>query len=174
MRPDISIVVLTYNHAPFIRQCLQSVVEQETGYKLEILVGEDGSTDGTAQIVDDLASRYPNVVHVFHRDRADVIYVMGRPTGRANLLKTITAASGRYLAILDGDDFYTDPRKLELQARMLDADPTLSACCHAFLSVDHAGRATQSVWTRPLRPMECAIDIAGIGSGSCPTPTGRF
>ena len=160
MRPDISIVIQTYNHAPFIRECLQSVVDQETDYRIEILVGEDGSTDGTAKIVDDFACLHPDIVRVFHRDRGDVIYAMGRPTGRSNLLKTIASASGRYLAILDGDDFYTDPRKLELQGRMLDADPTLSACCHALLSVDEAGHVKGSEWTRPTLPMEYAIDIA--------------
>ncbi len=160
MRPDISIVIQTYNHAPFIQECLQSVVDQETDYKLEILVGEDGSTDGTAKIVDDFARLHPYIVRVFHRDRRDVIYAMGRPTGRSNLLRTIAAASGRYLAILDGDDFYTDPRKLELQGHMLDADPSLSACCHALLSVDESGRVKTSAWTRPRLPMERAIDVA--------------
>lgn len=162
-RPDISVVIQTYNHAPFIQQCLDSVVSQRTDYRLEILVGEDGSTDGTAEIVNEFARRHPTRLRVFHRSRADVIYLMGRPTGRFNLLRTIEGASGRYIAILDGDDYYTDQSKLDRQARFLDDHPDFSACFHDFSWVDSAGKPYKS--SSALRRHDIGLGDVAVGCG---------
>jgi len=139
-RPDISVFVLTYNQSLFIDQCLRSIIGQQTRYSLEIIIGDDGSDDGTADIVADYARRYPDVVKAFHRDRSDVVYMLGKPTSRYNMMNTFAETSGRYVAWLDGDDFYTDMRKLDIQAAMLDEDRSINACCHKVSNVDIEGK----------------------------------
>jgi glycosyltransferase involved in cell wall biosynthesis len=139
-RPDISVFVLSYNHFPFIDQSLRSVIGQQTKYSLEIIVGDDGSDDGTSEIVANYARRYPDIVKAFHRDRSDVVYMLGKPTSRYNMMKTFAETRGRYVAWLDGDDFYTDMRKLDIQAAMLNDDRSINACCHKIDIVDIDGR----------------------------------
>lgn len=157
---DISIVVVTYNQADYIRQCLESVLSQETTFRFEILVGEDGSSDGTAEIVDELAAQYPDRIKAFHRSRSDVICVKGNPTNRFNLVQTLAQASGRYLAILDGDDYYTDKTKLQSQAQFLSENPDFSACYHDFVMVDAAGKSAGRKSRLSPREIVTAADIA--------------
>lgn len=126
----VSVVMITYNHEPFIAQALDSVLMQETDFDYEIILGEDESRDRTREICLDYARRYPDRIHLFLRCRKDVIYVDGRPTGRFNLLESLKAARGEYIALLEGDDYWTDPRKLQRQVVFLEAHPECSMCFH--------------------------------------------
>ena len=83
--PLVSVAVMTYQHAPFIRECLDGVLSQRTDFDYEVLLGEDGSTDGTGEICRDYAERHPGRIRLFVHDRSRVVYIGGRPTGRMNL-----------------------------------------------------------------------------------------
>ncbi|HUW96742.1 MAG TPA: glycosyltransferase [Anaerolineae bacterium] len=128
----VSVCIQTYNHRPFIAQALDSVLMQETDFDYEIVLGEDESQDGTRQICIDYAGRYPNRIRLFLRSRKDVIYIDGRPTGRFNFTENLKAAPGEYIALLEGDDYWTDPRKLQRQVDFLEAHPECSMCFHGF------------------------------------------
>ncbi|HEX2618148.1 MAG TPA: glycosyltransferase, partial [Flavobacteriales bacterium] len=126
--PLVSVVVVTYQHAAYIERCLRSILEQRCTFAWELLVGEDGSTDGTRAICERLAAEFPDRIRLFLRERKDVLVIMGRPTGRANLLALFNAARGKYIAICEGDDHWIDADKLQLQVDAMEGEPSLSGC----------------------------------------------
>lgn len=135
----VSVCLLAYNHARYIRQALDSVVQQQTDFPWEICVGEDDSSDGTREICREYAARHPDRIRLFLRSRADVIRIGGRPTGRFNLVQTLQACRGRYIALLDGDDFWLSPVKLQRQVNFLEAHPEISVCGHRVRCIDARG-----------------------------------
>ena len=128
--PLVSIVVTTYNHEDYIKKCLDSILEQQTNFPIEIILGEDESSDGTRKICQDYANRFPDIIKLFLRSRKDVIYINGRPTGRYNFIESLKSAKGKYIALCEGDDYWIDPNKLQKQVDFLEANPNLSACHH--------------------------------------------
>jgi len=121
-KKKVSVCVVTYNHEPYLRQCLQSIVDQQTDFDFEVVVGEDCSTDGTRAIVEEFAERYPDLIVPLLRQSNLGVW--------RNNLATHEAARGEYIAHLDGDD-YALPGKLQSQADCLDANPDVSFCAHA-------------------------------------------
>lgn len=115
--PDVSVCVTTYNHAPFIHRCLSSVLAQSFRGSIELLVGDDGSTDGTREIVAEIAARDGRLRPVFHPENLG-------PTG--NLEALVVLARGRCIAHLDGDDAWF-PTKLSRQCDVLDIHPDVVA-----------------------------------------------
>src|SRR5690606_33338178 len=111
-QPRVSVVVVTYQHARFIAKCLDCILDQKTNFPIEILVGEDESTDGTRGICQKYSQTHPDHIRLFLRSRKDVIHIMGKPTGRANFLGLLSEANGKYVAFCEGDDYWTDPLKL--------------------------------------------------------------
>lgn len=128
--PVVSVIVPTYQHAVYIEKCIQGILMQRTAFSVEILIGEDESTDGTREICERLAADNPDRVRLFLGSRKEVIYILGRPTGRANFLNLLRAASGKYIAVCEGDDYWTDPLKLQKQVDFLEANPDCSLCFH--------------------------------------------
>ena len=120
--PKLSVVVLAYNHEKFLRQALDSVLSQQVDFAYEVIVGEDHSPDGTRGIVQDYARRYP--------DRLRPIYQTQNVGMGPNFRDCLAACRGQYIALLEGDDYWTDPRKLHKQVSWLDAHPDFSLCFH--------------------------------------------
>jgi SAM-dependent methyltransferase len=111
----VSILCTTYNHAAFIEQTLASFIEQKTNFRFEIVIGEDCSTDDTLNIINTWINRYPNIIKL----------KSGSPNMGAQLngLRTYAACTGRYIALCDGDDRWTDPLKLQKQFDYMEANP---------------------------------------------------
>lgn len=122
--PKVSVMVLTYNHEDFIRKTLTSILEQKTDFDFEILVGDDASTDGTPGIIREFFEKYPDKIVPFLHEKN-----LGG-FGKANTLHALEQAKGQYIAPMDGDDYWTDPLKLQKQADLLDAEPDVVACFH--------------------------------------------
>lgn len=120
----VSVSVLTYNHAGYIRQALDGVLMQRTSFPFEILVGEDCSKDGTREICLEYARRSPEKIRLFLRSEEGKIFMNGRQTGRLNSKLTQAAARGKYLALLEGDDFWIHPHKLQMQHDFMEANPS--------------------------------------------------
>lgn len=131
--PLVSIIVLTYQHADYIKKAIESILMQQVNFRYEVLIGEDDSNDGTREICKDYAQRYPDKIRLFLRDRKDVVFVDGKPTGRFNFIETLEEAKGKYVAMCDGDDYWIDPLKLQKQVDFLEANPTYSICTARFL-----------------------------------------
>jgi glycosyltransferase involved in cell wall biosynthesis len=120
-KPLVSICVQTYNHKDYIKQCLDGILMQQTTFPFEIILGEDESNDGTREICIPYANKYPDKIKLFLRSRKDVIYINGNPTGRYNFIENLKACQGKYIALCDGDDYWTDPLKLQKQVDFLEA-----------------------------------------------------
>lgn len=140
--PLVSVVMITYNHASYIRQALDSVLCQQRLFDIEILIGEDESSDGTREIVTDYMNRFPDKINVIYHQRKDVIFINGRPTGIYNFYDTLARARGKYIAFLEGDDYWTDQMKLQKQVDLMQIRPDLAMCGHWVVNVDKDGVAT--------------------------------
>ncbi len=121
--PMVSIHVSTYQHADFIRDCLEGVLMQETDFPMEIIIGEDESDDGTREICKEYADRYPEQIRLFLHSRENNISILGQPTGRFQFLYSHFVARGKYIAICEGDDYWTDPNKIKEQVQLLEDNP---------------------------------------------------
>lgn len=115
LKPDVSVIMMTYNHQQYIGQAIEGVLNQKTTYSLELLIGEDCSTDQTRRIVMDYAARYPETIRV----------ILSRKNigGHLNALRLESAARGRYLAYCDGDDYWHNSSKIQKQVDFLDNNP---------------------------------------------------
>ena len=124
---DIAVTVYctAYNHEPYIAEALDSFVNQKTGFKFEVLVTDDASTDGTTAIIASYAEKYPDIIRFFHQDE-------NRFSKGGNLYEEVMYPNtrGRYVAYCEGDDFWNDTDKLRQQVDFLDSNPDYSACVH--------------------------------------------
>ena len=128
--PKVSVCVLTYNHHAYIAECLESIIHQDTDFAFEIVIADDHSTDGTAEIVAGYAQRYPDIVRPLLRDAN-----LG-PTH--NFIDLHNQALGEYVAHIDGDDLML-PGKLQKQAQFLGAHPDYSVVWHRVNLFDDFG-----------------------------------
>ncbi len=131
LTPLVSVCIMSYQHAKYIRECLDGALLQKTNFPVEIIVGEDESTDGTREICIEYAEKFPDKLRLFLRSRKDVIMINGKNTGRFNFLQTFKAARGKYVALCEGDDHWSDPEKLQKQVDFLEANPDFTVCFHA-------------------------------------------
>jgi glycosyltransferase involved in cell wall biosynthesis len=113
--PLVSVKMITYNHAPFIAQAIEGVLQQKTNFPFELLIGEDCSTDGTREIVFDYQKKYPDIIRVVTSDKN-----VGM---KKNGLRTLRACQGKYVAFCEGDDYWQSPFKLQKQADYLESHP---------------------------------------------------
>ena len=118
--PLVSVCMTTYNHEAYLSRAIESVLAQETAFDVELVLGEDCSTDATRSVCEDYAARYP--------DRIRLVTSAENVGWRANYRRTFEACRGKYVAYLDGDDWWSDPRKLQKQADVLEADPECGMC----------------------------------------------
>lgn len=118
----VSVVLLAYNQEKFIEQAINSILMQETNFNFEILIIEDYSTDNTRNIVIDYQKKYP--------DKIKLILSEKNNNDNKAWIDTIQNAKGTYVALLDGDDYWTSSKKLQTQADFLDSHPEISICFH--------------------------------------------
>lgn len=118
--PLVSVHLLTYNHAPFIRQAVESAIAQITNFPYEIIIGDDCSTDGTSAIVDEYAARYPDLIKVVRGEKNE--------GPQPNAIRILSNCRGKYMAALEGDDYWIDPYKLQKQADFMEANPDFAMC----------------------------------------------
>jgi glycosyltransferase involved in cell wall biosynthesis len=119
--PKLSVLTLTYNHASFIAECIESVLAQQTDFPIQHIIADDTSDDGTQDIILDYASRHKHIVPVFQKKRS---------CGPRNVKAMFDLARTEYAALCEGDDYFTDPRKLQIQVEYLDAHPDCALCFH--------------------------------------------
>ncbi|MCS6917550.1 MAG: glycosyltransferase [Chitinophagales bacterium] len=118
--PVISVCLTTYNHAPFIAQAIESVLAQQLNVSWELLIADDCSTDGTAAVAASYASRFPERIRYRTNEH--------NRGGVSNWLHALDSAHGSFIAHLDGDDYWTDPLKLQKQLDLLQQHAECSLC----------------------------------------------
>ena len=131
-QPLVSVIVLTYNHSAYIRQALDSILQQKTTFPYEILVGDDASTDGTPLIIKEFETKFPQIIRPILREN--------NIGATKNLYDLLFLARGKYIACLEGDDFWLDSNKLQQQTIWLDHHPEYIGCYHYCRTVDEFGQ----------------------------------
>lgn len=124
--PLVSVCCITYNHVAYIRQCIDGVLMQKTNFTYEIIINDDCSTDGTTDIIKEYALKFPEIIKpIFHSENQFSKGVRG-------MFATFCfpAAKGKYIALCEGDDYWTDPLKLQRQLDFLESHPDYSMCFH--------------------------------------------
>lgn len=137
--PTVSICITAYNHERYIRQAIDSVLDQVVDFPIEILIGEDASTDSTRKIIEEYAGLHPDVIRPFFHRAEDKLIINGRKTGRKNFANNLLQARGDYVILLDGDDFWLDKNKLAQQVCFLQDNPDYVGCFHNAVHVDENG-----------------------------------
>lgn len=136
---DISVIMVAYNGEAYIRQALDSIVNQKFSGTFEILVADDRSTDNTAAIIREFAEKYPNIVKPTYREKN-----LGFSD---NIYDVLINAKGTYLAICDNDDYWTDPLKLQKQFDYMEQHLECGFICSAAQLVDEQDRPMNIVRT---------------------------
>jgi glycosyltransferase involved in cell wall biosynthesis len=120
LQPVVSVVMMTRNHAKYIEQAVDSVIAQKCGFPVELLIGEDLSNDNTREICIGLQEKYPDIIRLI---------VASENVGiTKNFLRLAVRARGKYIALLEGDDYWTHPEKLAEQVSLMAANPDCSWC----------------------------------------------
>ncbi len=140
----VSVCVQTYQHEKYIKECLDGVLMQKTNFDFEILIGEDCSSDRTRQICIDYAKKYSKKIRLFLHDRQNVVFINGKPSGRFNMLYNLKNTKGKYIALCEGDDYWTDPLKLQKQVDFLEANQEYMASCHNVIKKNEINQ-TESI-----------------------------
>lgn len=130
--PLVSVCVQTYQHEKFIERCLNGILMQKTDFSIEIILGEDDSGDKTRDICIEYAKKYPNKIRLFLRDRklTQLKDQHGNLIRRLNGIFNRMSARGKYIALCEGDDYWTDPLKLQKQVDILERYPKYKLCSH--------------------------------------------
>lgn len=126
--PIVSVCITAYNIEKYIKRAIDSVLIQSTNFDFEIVIGEDKSSDKTLQIINDYSLAYPNRLRII--ENKTNLGMM------SNFIKTIESCHGKYIAILDGDDFWIDKNKLQTQFEILEAHPRTMLCWHDSIIVN--------------------------------------
>lgn len=123
----VTIRCLTYSHEPYIRQCLEGFVMQKTNFPFEAIVHDDASTDGTAAIIREYAEKYPDIIK-------PILETENQYSKHDGSLRRILDAHthGKYVAMCEGDDYWTDPYKLQKQVDFLESHPDFVMCSHRY------------------------------------------
>lgn len=159
----VSINCITYNHEDYIEDALDSFLMQETNFEFEILIGEDCSTDNTLEIVQGYVKK--------HADKIRLITSDENVGGRANSRRLQKNSKGKYIAICEGDDYWTDPKKLQKQVDYMEKNPKCSMCFHAAKIKEESRKLIKKTMIQPYRidRISPIKHIINGGGGFCPT-----
>jgi len=152
---EISIIVLTYCHEGYIGQALDSILNQETSLRYEVLVGDDASGDKTPEIIQEYAERFPDVIRpLLRKENVGASY---------NMWDLLRQAAGKYIAVLEGDDFWIDRHKLQKQWEFLESHSEYIGCCSKCQIVDEDSnpdyeRSCHIAWNKKIINLDDFLD----------------
>lgn len=118
----VSVALICYNHGAFIERCLESIEMQETDFRVQVVIGDDASRDNTQEILKEYARNSKHEVRLLLAEKNKGVY--------ENVMHIARRCSGRFVAVLEGDDWWTDPQKLQRQATFLDINDDYDSCFH--------------------------------------------
>ena len=150
--PLVSICCATYNHEKFIKEALDGFLMQKVNFSVEIIVHDDASTDKTSNIIREYSNQNSQIIAVIQRK--NLMSTGQNPTIDHALLR----ARGKYIALCDGDDYWTDPYKLQKQVDFLENNPEFSLCFHnVMVSYPNSGKLIEfaDLETREYSGIEC-------------------
>ena len=132
MKPLVSVIVTTYNHEPYLADALDAILAQECDFGVEIILGEDCSSDNTLAICCDYAERYPDMIHLIASSE--------NVGWRKNYRRCVESARGKYIAFCDGDDYWCDKDRLAEQVALMEQNRNIGLCYTLAERRDGEGR----------------------------------
>lgn len=168
MNPLVAIECTTYNHEPYIRECLEGIVNQKTNFPYVAIVHDDASTDGTAKIIREYALKYPDIIKPICQTENQ--YSKPGKTIRRILDKAIKETGAKYIAWCEGDDYWTDPLKLQKQFDFMESHPEYSLHFHnASYYNQQLGKVTSHFDRYPEDTTVPTETMIIQGGGFCPS-----
>ncbi len=155
----VSVLCLAYNHEKYIRNALDGFIMQKTSFKFEVLIHDDASTDNTAAIIREYEEKYPDIIKPIYQTENQ--HSKRVPISRQLLLPI---AQGKYIAWCEGDDFWTDPYKLQKQYDFLESHPEYIECVHCAVYSD-VKKGTKKVLPKIKKDTDYSIDEVIKGGG---------
>jgi glycosyltransferase involved in cell wall biosynthesis len=164
-QPVVTVCCAAFNHGPYIGEAIDSFLMQETDFPFEVIIRDDCSTDETIAIIKAYAKKYPNIIKPIIETENQ--YVKGIKAMQAMVKKGV----GDFLALCEGDDYWTDPKKLQMQIDLMRAHPE---CYLSFHPADELidGKITGKIWGHHGDKNKVFTDIEmirGVGNVFCPT-----
>ncbi|MGM9803255.1 MAG: glycosyltransferase [Muribaculaceae bacterium] len=147
----VSVIVLTYNQSKYLNDALQSIIHQRVNFNYEIVVGDDCSTNSTTQLLLQWQQKYPDIIKLHFSSKNQGLL--------PNFIRTFNACKGQYIAICEGDDYWTNPNKLQLQADFLDNNPSYSTCIHRVVNY-YEDNNTKSLSNGKQKAHNTIVDLA--------------
>lgn len=150
--PDVSVLCTAYNHEKYIRKCLDGFVMQKTDFKFEVIVHDDASTDNTAEIIREYERKYPEIIKPIYQ-------TVNQFSKKVPIIKKymLPKAEGKYIALCEGDDFWTDKLKLQKQFDALEANENCNLCVCTVRDANEDGTPMKT--THPSKRFEsCVFD----------------
>lgn len=153
--PLVSIKMITYNHESYISQAIKGVIDQDVDFPIELVIGEDCSTDRTRQIVMEYQKKHPDLIRILTSDKNVGAHQNGR--------RTEWACRGKYIAFCEGDDYWIDQHKLQSQVDYLESRSDYSICFHKVKILKN-GRIRKDYLTKVPSEITTAVDLAKNGN----------
>lgn len=161
--PLVSICCITYNHENYIRDCIEGFLMQKTSFPFEVIIHDDASTDNTAQIIKEYADQNPGLfVTILQTENQ-----WSKGGGSIFARFVFPRARGKYIALCEGDDYWTDPLKLQKQVDFLEKNPDCSLCFHASKSIRNNNPENYSIHKPKKLPVDNKFEMkhAILGGG---------
>lgn len=154
----VSICCITFNQEDYIKDALDSFLSQKTNFKYEIIIHDDASTDNTVRILKEYKQKYPDMIKLILQKNNQ--YSLGKDV----LSNTFNIANGKYIAICEGDDYWTDENKLQIQVDYMESNENCTLCAHSFNLVDKNRNIIDSV-NRYKNDIICSEKDIILGGG---------
>ena len=135
----VSICCITYNHERYIADAIESFLMQKTKFNFEIIIHDDASTDGTKSIIEDYSKRYPEIISPIYQTTNQL------SQGRKIFPTLFEKAKGKYIALCEGDDYWTDDLKLQIQADFLLNNPNYCLCVHSTNRMNYINKSVSII-----------------------------
>lgn len=162
----VNVLMITFNHKKFIREAIEGVLMQKTTFDFELVIGEDCSTDTTRDICLEYRHKYPNKIRLLLPEKNIGML--------PNFIATLQSCEGKYIALCEGDDYWTDPYKLQKQVDFLEANPEYSMCFHDAEILNFKGEFSAYFTSTKFLPKEYYTDADFITQNFIPTASVVF
>lgn len=169
--PLVSISCITYNHTPYIRECLDGFLMQKCDFDFEVLIHDDASTDGTQEIIREYQEKYPEIIKpILQKENQWSKGVRG-----INLKFNFSRAKGKYIALCEGDDYWTDPLKLQKQVDFLEENEDCSLVYHRVQIYDEEEKFfSEEILNKSLTIQKRTIEELALKGNFIHTPSVLF
>lgn len=155
----VAVWMVAYNHGEFIEKAIESVMIQKTTFKYKLFIGEDNSTDKTREICKSLKEKYPDKIELFLHEKN----IGSNPNG-VFMYKQCFNSDAKYIAMCEGDDYWTDPYKLQKQVDFLEANPDYVLSFHKIKILKPNGELVEDFITKVPENYESQETLARLGN----------